>query len=282
MDPMIIVFPSGHNGFGGGFYTDSWHPSVKGSEAHIMRVIGEVDANYNTDPTPAKRAIGGHSMGGYGAMRLALRFPNTFGSIGVLAGPLAFWGTMPSSTQFKGLAEILPSVLQETGYDTILAANPAGDLTAYRQMMYPAATRRVTSMMFAAAAAFSPTNPGNMEPISLVGYGVDLPINVDGQLYMPTWNRWLTHDPLAMFAGGAAANLAGVNIYLDAGARDDLGFAYSHDVFAGALLQAGMPASVKLTFVDASDGAGGTVPADHTLHTYERIKKMLIWQSNQF
>jgi len=280
--PMILVFPSGHNSFGGGFYTDGQHPAVGNSETHILNIIAQVDGAFHTDPTAAKRAIAGHSMGGYGAMRIALKHPGMFSSVDAIAAPLSFWGTMPSSTQYKGLEELLPAALHETGYDTILAANPAGDAAAFQSHMYPSASRRITSMLFAAAAAFSPTNPAAPGPTTIATYGVDLPVGITGLLDSPTWTRWMANDPVAMFASGAAANLAGVKVYLDAGSRDDLGFYGAHDVFAGAMARASMTPSVKTTFVDATDDYGTTVRSDHTAQTYERLKALLKWQSAQF
>jgi S-formylglutathione hydrolase FrmB len=41
-------------------------------------VIGFVDSFYNTIPTREGRVIGGLSMGGYGALKLALKFPDMF------------------------------------------------------------------------------------------------------------------------------------------------------------------------------------------------------------
>lgn len=283
IEPMIMVFPSGHTAMFGGFYTDSPHPAAGNGETHIMSIITAVDAAYNTDPTPAKRAIGGHSMGGYGAVRIALRHPNMFGSVAAMSAPLAFWGTMPGSNQYKGIEELLPTILKETGYDSVLTRTAgAGDAAEYQSRMFPSTTRRVTSMMFAMAAAFSPTNPLAPTATTIAAYGVDLPIGINGQMDMTTWSRFMANDPVAMFAGGAAANLAGVKVYLDCGGQDDLGLYGAHAVFAGALLQASMPPSVNTTFGATDDGVGGTVPADHTKHTYERVKALLKWQSVQF
>ncbi len=277
---MVLVFPSGHTVMGGSFYTNSLHPTVGNSETHIMNIITEVEADYNIDPT--KRGIGGHSMGGFGAVSIAMNHPDMFSTLSAIAGPLSFWGTMPASDLYKGIEEVLPTVLAETGYDTILTANPAGDLAAYQQHMYPDPARRITSMMFGMAAAFSPTNPVAPEQTSIAALGVDLPIGIDGQIYMPTWNRWMGYDPVARFAGGQAANLAGVKIYLDAGSADDLGLYGAHDVFAGALAQASMPPSVHTTYQPIYDSQGNEIPADHTTYTYERIKELLKWHSSEF
>jgi S-formylglutathione hydrolase FrmB len=253
-----------------------------------MNIVTAVDSDprFNTDASDSSRGISGHSMGGYGAIRIALRNPGVFGSVSVFAGPLSFWGTRTSpphtDTTYTGIEELLPAILHEAHYDSVLAINPAGDATAYQQLMYPSASRRLSSMMFAMAAAFSPTGLAGPGATTIMAYGVNLPIGLDGQIDPATWNFWMANDPVAMLMGGAAANLVGVKVYLDAGAQDDLGLNGAHAVFAGALAQAGMPADVNITHTAIADAGGGTVPASHTTQTFERIKLLLKWHSEQF
>jgi putative tributyrin esterase len=74
--PLIVVMPDG----GRGFYTDA----VEGMayERHIMEdVMGFVERMFNVRTDREGRAIGGLSMGGYGSMKLALKYPDVFGSV---------------------------------------------------------------------------------------------------------------------------------------------------------------------------------------------------------
>jgi putative tributyrin esterase len=82
---VIIVTPEGKNGW----YTDSAaNPSDK-FESHIVReVIPEVDKRYRTIAERRARAIGGLSMGGYGAVKLGLKFPEMFILAGSFSGAL--------------------------------------------------------------------------------------------------------------------------------------------------------------------------------------------------
>jgi len=74
--PLIVVMPDG----GRGFYTDAKQGYAY--ERHIMEdVIGFVDRFFPTVPERSGRAIGGLSMGGYGAMKLALKHPDFFCSV---------------------------------------------------------------------------------------------------------------------------------------------------------------------------------------------------------
>jgi S-formylglutathione hydrolase FrmB len=74
--PLVIVMPDG----GRSFYTDAAEGLAY--EQHIMRdVIGFVERTFNVRADREGRAIGGLSMGGYGSMKLALKYPQIFGSV---------------------------------------------------------------------------------------------------------------------------------------------------------------------------------------------------------
>jgi len=81
---LMIVCPDG--GFSS-WYFDSPVESTFKYETYISKeVIGYVDAHYRTIPDRNHRAIVGHSMGGHGALYLALRHPNIFGAAGSMSG----------------------------------------------------------------------------------------------------------------------------------------------------------------------------------------------------
>jgi S-formylglutathione hydrolase len=73
-------------GQGAGFYVDAtqapWAPHFK-MESYVTRdLIGAVEAAF---PLQAKRAIFGHSMGGHGALTLAMKHPSLFKSVSAFA-----------------------------------------------------------------------------------------------------------------------------------------------------------------------------------------------------
>jgi putative tributyrin esterase len=83
--PLMIVMPDG----GRGFYADA----IEGFayETAIVRdLVGFVDRTFPTRAERAGRCVEGLSMGGYGAARLALRFPEAFCSAVSHSGALAF------------------------------------------------------------------------------------------------------------------------------------------------------------------------------------------------
>jgi putative tributyrin esterase len=84
--PIAVVMPDG----GRGFYCDAVNGPAH--ESHIIKdVIGFVDTHFNTKAERSGRVIDGLSMGGYGSLKLALKFPDMFCSTvshsgGVAAG----------------------------------------------------------------------------------------------------------------------------------------------------------------------------------------------------
>lgn len=93
--PLIVVMPDG----GRGFYSDA----VEGPawERHMIEdVVGFVDHFLPTIPEREGRVIGGLSMGGYGALKLGLKFPEMFCSVTAHSGcheivrELAEYGTL--------------------------------------------------------------------------------------------------------------------------------------------------------------------------------------------
>ncbi len=128
--PMIVVMPDGYLGF----YTD-----IEGGPAYA-RHIGEelvdlVDRTFPTRAERAGRAIGGLSMGGYGALRVGLVHRNRFSSVHSHSGALMH-GSRPA---VDGREHIYPEVFgtdpQGTAHDLCrLAADAAkaGDAPAIR------------------------------------------------------------------------------------------------------------------------------------------------------
>lgn len=79
-EPFIMVMPDGYSRLRGGFYSSS--PVVGDFESMVARdLVAFVDANYRTIPRRAARGLAGHSMGGYGTIRIAMKHPEVFSSI---------------------------------------------------------------------------------------------------------------------------------------------------------------------------------------------------------
>lgn len=61
----------------------------------VQDLVGHVDATYRTVPERRARSIGGLSMGGFGALKLAMRHPQLFGSVASHSGVAALLYTGP-------------------------------------------------------------------------------------------------------------------------------------------------------------------------------------------
>jgi len=73
--PLIVVMPDAYRGF----YTDNAHgPDY--ARYFAEELVGMVERNFPARAARSARCIGGLSMGGYGALRLALGFPHLFAS----------------------------------------------------------------------------------------------------------------------------------------------------------------------------------------------------------
>jgi S-formylglutathione hydrolase FrmB len=137
--PMIVVMPDGSNKFAGSFYTNSvatgnWEDFV------TQDLVKYVDANYRTAARPSSRGIAGHSMGGYGALRLAMKHPDIYGAVYSLSACCMEWGDDLS--------------LANPAWDKTLEFRSMDDFTAANKSSEPAA---FFSMVFVAlGAAWSP------------------------------------------------------------------------------------------------------------------------------
>jgi Predicted esterase len=81
---MIVVTPNARNAFDGSFYANS--PVTGNWEDFIARdLVGWVDAHYRTVPNRSGRGIAGHSMGGFGALSVAMDHPEIFSAVYALS-----------------------------------------------------------------------------------------------------------------------------------------------------------------------------------------------------
>jgi putative tributyrin esterase len=83
--PLIVVMPDS----GRGFYSDA-EQGFAYETAIVRDLIGYIDTMFHTKPTREGRALAGLSMGGYGAAKLALKFPEMFCGAVSLSGAMGF------------------------------------------------------------------------------------------------------------------------------------------------------------------------------------------------
>jgi S-formylglutathione hydrolase FrmB len=110
--PVIIVMPDGERGW----YTDSHaNPKGKFESAIVKDLIPWVDATFRTLPSREHRVVSGLSMGGYGAMKLALKHPGLFCAAASHSGALG-----------RGAAKITGRDPWNTELRAVMGGNPRG------------------------------------------------------------------------------------------------------------------------------------------------------------
>jgi S-formylglutathione hydrolase FrmB len=236
---MILVMPDAHNKYGGSFYTNS--VTTGNWEDYLTKdLIAFVDSRYRTLASASSRGIAGHSMGGYGALKLAMKHPNRFGAVyGISSACLGRGGdvslTSPARAttfSFKNFEDLKPSE------------------KAYLSQAY-----------MAAAAAWSP-NPEERP------FFVDLPASGQRENRQPAEEaaaRWTANMPLYMVDQYRTNLMRLRGIAFDVGKRDQ--FTHippTNRAFARALKRNG----IKHTF-EEHDG-------DHNDKAPEQIEKKVL------
>jgi S-formylglutathione hydrolase len=216
---MIIVVPNAWSAYGGAFYTNS---SVTGNwEDYIYRdLVQHIDANYRTIAKPESRGIAGHSMGGYGAVTLAMKHPDIFSTVYALS----------------------PCCLGIEGDFT--SENPAWlktiRLTSKEQLKpKPESLDDFYQVAFVAvSAAFSP-NPRHAP------FLVDFPYQErDGQLEKneSVYSRWRAKMPLYMIDENKQNLLKLRGIFVDYGQKEQFShISITSQLFSKALAERSIP-----------------------------------------
>lgn len=184
----IVVLPDSKTLYGGSMYSSSI--TTGDFERFIAHdLVAYIDAHYRTIPARASRGLAGHSMGGYGATRIAMKYPDVFGSVYVMS---------PCCLSPRAAAPANPD------FDNALAAvkSPADAAP----LPFPLRAQ------LASAAAWSP-DPKN-PPLYL-----DLPTK-DGVPQPDVLAKWTANAPLA-FIDQYIGNLRQYRaIAIDAGDQD--------------------------------------------------------------
>lgn len=77
---MILVNPDAYTIYNGSMYSNS--PTTGDWETYLTHdLVQYIDSHYRTLATRESRGLAGHSMGGYGTMRLAMKYPEVYSSV---------------------------------------------------------------------------------------------------------------------------------------------------------------------------------------------------------
>jgi len=204
---MILVMPNCMNAFGGCMYSNS--VTAGNWEGYVAEdLVAYIDKTYRTIPTRDARGLGGHSMGGYGALRIAMKRPDVFAAIYALSSCCLNEGTVrPGRGGGPSPAELVKSVDEVRG------------------------SRGGAQGTLARAAAWAP-NPQN-PPLY-----VDLPTK-NGEVVPEVAVRWAANSPVAMLDQYVPNLKKYKALALDIGLQD--GIITSNQVFVDRLKRFGIP-----------------------------------------
>jgi S-formylglutathione hydrolase len=187
---MIVVMPNADTFFGGSFYMNS--PVTGNWEDFIVKdLVAHVDRKYRTIRSRNSRGITGHSMGGFGAFRIAMRNPDVYSAVYALS---------PCCLAEMNFPERRPA------WKVAIALK---DRSEYARAGFTA------NLLYAMAAAYSP-NPERPP------FFADLPYRLEGDSLVAVpdvLSKW--RGPLAMAASHIDA-LKRLEIAFDAGDADAL------------------------------------------------------------
>ena len=189
---MIVITPNAFTLHKGSMYSNSvttgdWETYV------AVDLVAYMDSHYRTIPNRLSRGLGGHSMGGYGAIRIGMKRPDVFSSLYLMSSCC-----LSASLTFDP-GRMAPA-------EAITTREAAADAGRGRGFG--------PSVNLAEAAAWSP-NPKN-PPLYL-----DLPVK-DGKPQPDVIAKWAANAPLAM-VGQYISNLKMYKaIGMEVGTKDGL------------------------------------------------------------
>jgi S-formylglutathione hydrolase len=163
---MMIVMPNAFTRYQGSMYSASL--ATGDWENFIAReLVAYVDSHYRTIPNRMSRGLAGHSMGGYGTLRVGMKHPDVFSSIYALSACCM--------------------MLSDRLFAESNAPSPAEAIKSFEEFEK---ADFGTKAQFASAAAWS-ANPARPP------FFLDLPTR-DGHLQPLIVAKWAANAPLAM------------------------------------------------------------------------------------
>ena len=188
----IIVTPDAYTLHKGSMYSNS---ATTGDWEHFIAddLVAYMDSHYRTLASRTSRGLAGHSMGGYGALRIGMKRPDVFMSLFVMSACCLGANREPRPDAMAPAAAI------KTREQAEAAASAPGFGAS-------------TSLAFAAAWSPNPSNP----PLYL-----DLPIK-DGKVRPDIVAKWVANAPLEMLEQYASNLRKYYAVAIDIGTSDTL------------------------------------------------------------
>lgn len=112
---MIVVMPNAYNRFKGSMYANS--ATIGDWETFVTKELVEyIDTNYRTLADKRSRGLAGHSMGGYGTLRLGMKYPEVFSAIYALSPCCMDGGANTNGELMAKLEKFTPDQLEGANF----------------------------------------------------------------------------------------------------------------------------------------------------------------------
>jgi enterochelin esterase-like enzyme len=184
---VIVVMPDAFTRFGGSFYSNS--PTIGDWESWIAKdLVAHIDGRYRTLAKREARGLVGHSMGGYGTLRIGMKRPEAFGAIYAMSSAISIMP--PGAEAVKDqLARLTPDLKSEP--------------------------RSMSNGMLSQASAWAP-NPQKPP------HYFDLPFDAEGKPVPLIADKWTANSLLVTVDQNVPALKSFRGVMLDVGNEDGL------------------------------------------------------------
>jgi enterochelin esterase-like enzyme len=184
---FIIVMPDAFTRFGGSWYSSS--PTIGDWETYIAKeLVAYIDGHYRTIAKREGRALAGHSMGGYGTLRVGMKYPESFNAIYAMSAATLLGAPNAEATRTQ-LARMTPDLRSEP--------------------------RKSDNGMQSQASAWAP-NPQNAP------FYFDLPFDANGKALPLVAEKWVANSVLVTVDQNVTALKSFSGIAMDVGDADGL------------------------------------------------------------
>jgi S-formylglutathione hydrolase FrmB len=196
---MIVVLPDAFTKYSGSMYSNS--PTIGDWETYIAQDLPAfIDKRYRTSASRESRGLAGHSMGGYGTMRVGMKQPGSFAALYAMSSCCLM--NNPAGGRGAGAREGAPA----RGDAAAGRGNGAGPAAGAGR------GNALANAPSAQAAAWAP-NPKNPPQF------FDLPTK-DGEIQPLIAAKWPANSPLVMVDQHVPALKTMRAIALDVGDKD--------------------------------------------------------------
>jgi S-formylglutathione hydrolase FrmB len=192
---IILVLPDAFTVYSGSMYSNS--PVTGDWEGYISRdLVGYIDSHYRTVADRDSRGLSGHSMGGYGTMRVGMKHPEVFSVLYSMSACCLMNNPFQQPAvgqRGTGAPAPAPAAAATPAEGNTASGTAPGAATAPAQGRGEGRGQRGGAMANAMSAQAAAWAPNPMNPPQYF----DLPTK-DGELQPLIAAKWLANSPLVM------------------------------------------------------------------------------------